>query len=245
VMNYPFKDAILAYLTGTDGEVLIETVMTILENYPPQVVPLLMNLVGTHDTPRAINVLGGADDDGRSREWRAAHPITPEQYETGWERLKLAALLQYTLPGVPSLYYGDEVGLTGHSDPFNRASFPWPPGENGGDGVASRPPGDDGVLLGHYRNLGALRRDVHCLKDGEFIPGYTRGRVVSFTRRDDADKIFVAVNAGDEAAEIPRPDGFGKGFPWLRDEGRLPEYTCTDEAFTIPAGGFLVYYSKS
>ena len=251
VMNYPFKDAILAYLTGADGAVLMETVQTILENYPPQVVSLLMNLIGSHDTARAINILGGADDSGHDRAWKAFHPINHKQYELGRSRLKLAALLQYTLPSVPSLYYGDEVGVTGYGDPFNRSAFPWPPenkdnDKNHADNVPinNASPNRDYALLDYYRNLGGIRRDVHCLKSGEFIPGHTAGRIISYIRKDDIDKIFVAVNAGDQSAEIPRPAGFDKGFPLLREDSCLQKYTCTDNSFCIPAGGYLVYYCR-
>ena len=140
VMNYPFRDAILGFLLGEDPRRFAETVETIVENYPPQCLNLLMNHIGTHDTERALTVLGGEPAGSRGREWQAEQSLSPQQRDTGLKRLKLAALIQYLLPGVPCVYYGDEAGLEGYRDPFNRGCFPW--GQ------------EDQDLLSWYRQLG-------------------------------------------------------------------------------------------
>lgn len=123
-MNYPFRDAILGFLLGGDPLAFCETVESILENYPPQCVRLLMNHIGTHDTERALTVLGGEPSGSNGREWQSCHALSPEQREKGRRRLKLASLLQFTLPGIPCIYYGDEAGLEGYKDPFNRSCYP-------------------------------------------------------------------------------------------------------------------------
>ena len=97
--------------------------MTILENYPPQVVACNMNLLGTHDTPRILTAL--VDPFECSREQQAARRLSPEQLKLAKERLLMATFLQYMLPGSPSLYYADEAGMEGHKDPFNRRPYPW------------------------------------------------------------------------------------------------------------------------
>ncbi len=143
VMNYPFRDAILGFLLGGNPQDFGEAVENIVENYPPQCLRLLMNHIGTHDTERALTVLGGEPAGSRGREWQSAQVLSEKQRQTGLARLKLAAAIQYILPGVPCLYYGDEAGLEGYRDPFNRACYPW-----------GR---EDQDLLAWYRTLGQVR----------------------------------------------------------------------------------------
>ena len=125
VMNYPFRQAIIHYFCGGSARNFFNMIESVLENYPPQVVRVLMNSLGTHDTERILTVMAGEPLNGRDREWQAATNLSPEQRKRGITLLKLAAMVQYTLPGVPCLYYGDEVGLEGYRDPFNRGCFPW------------------------------------------------------------------------------------------------------------------------
>ena len=100
-MNYPFRDAILGFLTGADAASMMDRILSIVENYPPQVLRLLMNHIGTHDTERAITVLGGEPTGNRGREWQSTAHLSPEQRQRGLRLLRLAAVLQFTLPGVP------------------------------------------------------------------------------------------------------------------------------------------------
>lgn len=143
VMNYPFRDAILGFLLGGEPQAFKEAVENIVENYPRPCLRLLMNHIGTHDTERAITVLGGEPAGSRGREWQSAQVMSPARREVGVQRLKLAAMIQYILPGVPCVYYGDEAGLEGYRDPFNRACYPW-----------GR---EDQELLAWYRELGKMR----------------------------------------------------------------------------------------
>lgn len=145
VMNYPFRDAILGFLLGGDPAAFAEAVENIVENYPRPCLRLLMNHIGTHDTERAITVLGGTPANGRGREWQSGKHLSQREREIGRERLKLAAIMQYILPGVPCIYYGDEAGLEGYRDPFNRACYPW-----------GR---EDQELIGWYRSLGKMRHE--------------------------------------------------------------------------------------
>lgn len=126
-MNYPFREAIIDYLVNDNAEDFMERVLTITENYPKEIVDALMNPLGTHDTVRIISRLSGEDAEGpeKSKEWQAGFFLSTEQKERCKRLLKIAAAIQYTLPGFPSVYYGDEVGMEGLKDPFNRQAFPW------------------------------------------------------------------------------------------------------------------------
>ncbi|MDR0883441.1 MAG: glycoside hydrolase family 13 protein [Oscillospiraceae bacterium] len=146
VMNYPLADAILAYVRGGDAAQLAETLETLREHYPPRALHLAMNHIGTHDTQRVLTLLGDAPLDDRQ-----ALPLSPEALDLARRRLKLASVLQYVLPGIPCVYYGDEAGMQGGRDPFNRGCFPW------GD--------EDAELVAHYRDLGKLRRTLPLFKD--------------------------------------------------------------------------------
>ena len=194
VMNYPFRDAILGFLLGEHASLIMDRIETIVENYPPQVLRILMNHIGTHDTERALTVLGGEPAGSRGREWQSAHTLSPEQRETGLERMRLAAFLQFMLPGVPCIYYGDEAGMEGYRDPFNRACYPW--GH------------EDEDLIAWYRYLGLLRQEHgDILKGGGLRSVYAHDNVLSFERYVETeggeDALFVAVNRSMENAVIP------------------------------------------
>lgn len=145
VMNYPFRAAVLAYLRGekTAGY-LARALLALKENYPPEKFAAAYNLIGTHDTVRAVNALSGVPDGAE---------MLPNAAALGQKRLKLAALMQFAMLGVPAIYYGDEAGVSGWADPDNRATYPW--GQENDD------------LLAWYRRLANLRAAYPLLVDGE------------------------------------------------------------------------------
>lgn len=194
VMNYPFRDAILHFLLAGESEQFRETVEGILENYPPPCIPLLMNHIGTHDTERAITILAGEPVRTNGREWQSSHHLSPEQRMLGRRRMKLAALLQFLLPGVPCIYYGDEAGLEGYKDPFNRACFPW-----------GR---EDQDLLSWYSFLGKLREDQRELfARGDFEILYAKGDLLFFRRSlicgQERRSVLLAINRGFSHQGLP------------------------------------------
>ena len=191
VMNYPFREAILGYLTGGDPSAMMERILTIVENYPPQVLRLLMNHIGTHDTERALTVLGGEPMGNRGREWQSTAHLSPEQRQRGILLLRLAAVLQFTLPGVPCIYYGDEAGMEGYKDPFCRRCYPW--------GSENR------ELVECYRRLGAMRARCDCLREGRLEPFSVDEQVLSYFRTGEKDAIFCAVNRSDRPKTIYLP----------------------------------------
>lgn len=130
VMNYPFRTAILDFLQNGNGEAFEETVMRICEHYPAPALAACTTHISTHDTVRAITALAGDSPDGHDRNWQSGRMLSREQYQLGILRMRLAFVLQFILPGVPCIYYGDEIAMQGYADPFNRAYFDWSSSEN-------------------------------------------------------------------------------------------------------------------
>ena len=180
VMNYPFANAIVDFIKNSRAENLNELVLTILENYPKCSIDVLMNHIGTHDTARILTVLSDKFVASSDREWQSGQSLSFEDYTTAVKRLKLAAVIQYTLPGVPSLYYGDEAGMQGYSDPFCRATYPWG--------------NEDTELLEFYRQLGLARNQSEAFKEGDYIPIMASGDFLAFQRKGKRDTTVVAVN---------------------------------------------------
>ena len=125
VMNYPFKNAVLDFVKGKPAEQAMNEIMTICEHYPAPAMDTALNFLSTHDTDRALTVIADEPANGRGREWQSGRCVTGDAYEEGILRLKMAYAIIYTLPGVPCLYYGDEIGMQGYRDPFNRGYYCW------------------------------------------------------------------------------------------------------------------------
>ena len=216
VMNYPLQKAIFRYVRReNDGAEFGQQVMTLAENYPPHVLNACMNLLSTHDTPRAINAL--LDPHDGSRDDLARRHFSPEQITWGKELLRTAAFLQFTLPGAPCIYYGDEAGMTGYRDPFNRAFYPW--GE------------EDANLQAFYRALARLKRENPALKTGRVeVVTASNGRV-QFLRQSAGQTAMVFCNVSREPWRVQYA---GK----LLFGGKLQAYT--PEAVTLGENGFCV-----
>ena len=125
-MNYPLRGAIIDFLTFCDdAERFVRRVNALRENMPDAFFYSLMNLLGSHDTARAINMLADIGDMAPDRKYRNPQELTEEEYAQGRRRMIVAWTLVNALPGMPCLYYGDEAGLTGMADPYNRRTYPW------------------------------------------------------------------------------------------------------------------------
>lgn len=194
VMNYPFAEAILEFCRTGNAQQFMSGVMNIVENYPKQCLDVMMNHIGTHDTVRAITHLAGENSDYRDREWQSSHRLSLFEYTQGIERLKLAAALQYTLPGVPSIYYGDEAGLQGYRDPFNRGCYPW--------GNENR------ELIDFYKVLGEIRRENSVFKEGYFVPVSAAMGCVAYAREDENSGVLVIANRNIHEIDYYLPERF-------------------------------------
>lgn len=199
VMNYPWRTGIIRYVLGEDdGSALGESIMSIAENYPPQVLCCLMNHLGTHDTPRILTALGG-EVPANDKQGRAVQFLSEENREKARQRLFMAAFLQYMLPGMPSIFYGDEAGSEGFEDPFCRRSYPW--GK------------EDGELLEYYCALGRVKNESTALRLGDvFVTEAENGRL-SFVRRYENQIAEIYVNQSDSSWVLPEGAiRFGKGI---------------------------------
>ena len=188
VMNYPYRTAIINFMRGFDsGRGFKETVLSIAENYPPQVVACNMNHLGTHDTPRILTAL--VDDFDGSREEKAKRHLSRNQWEVAHERLLMASFLQYMLPGSPSLYYGDEAGMEGYKDPFNRRPYPW-----------GR---EDQELMDHFKRLGQLRKRQEALRLGDIQFFCAGDKHLGFSRSFNGKTVKIYANRSADSWEVP------------------------------------------
>jgi glycosidase len=210
-MNYPFREAIIAYVKGEPTTSFRDWIMVILENYPKCTVDVLMNFVSTHDIERAINRFGGQSLEGKDKEWMAANELTPEEYNRGKVMLKTAMVLQFFLPGVPSIYYGDEVGLQGWKDPFNRRCFPWG--------------NEDTDLLEYTKQLSHIRRKYEVFAQGAIEFLVLENNVLGFSRYDEATgrSVIILLNRSGNTEMISLRDkcflnyGFGAVISGIQD----------------------------
>ena len=160
------------------------------ENYPPAAFHSGLNILGTHDTPRILTLLG-ADAIPDNKEARAAYHLSPENRRLAVRRLTLAAMLLYTFPGSPTLYYGDEAGMEGFEDPMNRRGYPW-----------GR---EDQRLLALYRTLGRLRKERRSLQEGDITYLTADGGLLVYCRTLDGERTYTALNTGDTTRTVTLP----------------------------------------
>ena len=184
VMNYPWRKAILAFVRGEDdGRQLRSAVLSLAENYPAAVLNANLNILSSHDVPRALTAL--VDPRDGEREDLAHRTLSPEQLALGKLRLRLASFLQFTLPGAPCIYYGDEAGMTGYRDPFNRGYYPW-----------GR---EDIDLQAHYRGLARLKAAWEPLRRGSVkVLAAGNGRF-AFRRTFEGRSVTLWCNASPSA----------------------------------------------
>ncbi len=199
VMNYVFRGAIINFCRGQDARHTMAQIMSVIENYPRPVLRVLMNSLSTHDTERILTMLAGEPLNGRDRAWQASTKLSPEQREHGIKLLKVASAMQYTLPGFPCVYYGDEAGMEGYRDPFNRCCYPW--------GRENK------ELIEWHKKLGALREECSALWDGDFIDAFAEGRRLSYIRHDQKTAIYCVFNLGENEEKVAPPPGYGDAKP--------------------------------
>lgn len=219
-MNYRLRDAVLAFLTpgAFDSKGFADSgyqipvskfaarLESVREDYSDESYFALMNLLDSHDTERLLWTLTPGNETTADKEENAAN------VENGKKRMMLAALIQFTMPGMPTVYYGDEVGMTGDDDPDDRRTYPWQ--AQGGS--------PDTALRDYYKSLAALRGNNTALVNGKFQVLYVNDTdgSVAYGRKNNKRAVIVALNRsdGDKVLDIPLngfvPDGtgFGLGF---------------------------------
>lgn len=193
VMNYPFRDGVCDFLTGKcSANSFAESMYNLLENYPEEAFYSNLNLIGSHDKMRVMSIFGEAPEDIAQSE-KAAYKLDNDHRGLAKARLWLAALLQMTMPGVPCIYYGDEAGMEGYADPYNRGAFPWG--------------SEDKDCRNIYVNAMGIRNSHKIFTDGDFEPFAMGKDVFGFTRRLGNEAVTVLINRSrseTQTVNIPR-----------------------------------------
>ncbi|HUS14163.1 MAG TPA: alpha-amylase family glycosyl hydrolase [Chloroflexia bacterium] len=206
VMNYRFEAAAWSFFKPNpdlSADELDNLLASEREDYGPVATVASMNLIDSHDTPRALSQMGEDKN-----------------------RLRLLALLQFTSMGTPTVYYGDEVGLSGGGDPDDRRTYPW--GQ------------EDASLLAYYRALGQTRHAVSALRTGTTttLLVHNDNRLYAYARHDDHGTAVVAFNAGQTAQTLDlnllglAPDGTVLKDVLTNGTG----YTVTGGHINVPVG---------
>lgn len=178
-MNYIFRNTVLDYANGGKASTLYPNIELMREAYPPQAFYALMNLLSSHDQARALHRFGYLD------ETTDAAMVTRAK-----QRLRLAVLFQMVFPGAPTVYYGDEVGVTGGDDPYNRATYPW--ADLGGQ--------PDTALLADFKRLIKLRRDHTVLRRGSLdAPLLLDDHLIVLLRQHEGRWAITATNNAEQA----------------------------------------------
>lgn len=221
--NYLYMNAMYKWLMEGDAEYFAWQIQDLLENYPEEAICTMLNSIDTHDTVRALTIIGGRwMRHGYDRRWdidKAPSPwhktingierfltdnfrqdefvndkLAPKVYREAKEMLKILIIMQYTLPGNPCTFYGTEVGTHGYKDPFNRKCFPW-------DRI-------DKDLLRFYKRIGAMRKNNRKeLMNANFELVRRDKDIVCYVRNN----LFVVVNRSEESRTINLPEKFKIG----------------------------------
>lgn len=184
-MNYPFRLAVLDFISNGDAQAFRTKVESILWNYPEEMLSTCLNLITSHDTPRAINMLVDSFAASRSKQEAADRVLSRGDYLRGIEMMKLAYALLFYLPGIPTIYYGDEIGMQGYGDPFCRYYFKW-------DNI-------DENLLEHVRKLSNEHKEWRQIFSEGRLEFFESSRsVLGFWRRSDHGKIAFILNRSEQ-----------------------------------------------
>ena len=169
-MNYPWRAHLFDFILGKiDGKLCMQRMESLRENYPRENFYAMMNLLSSHDIMRPVTVFGEAPYyDRMPAVEQTRFRLDAEHEKLGKARLKMAALWQMTYPGVPCVYYGDELGMQGFKDPTNRRPYPWG--------------GGDKDLFAAYKKFIALRNEKLVLQTGEFLPLPSYGDIFAYAR---------------------------------------------------------------
>ncbi len=221
VMNYPIRKGIIEFLTQFDCSSLEYALTDVVNNAPKRIRDFQMNLLGTHDTERILTVLGGARAEGRSNDYLCKKKMDDLERGTAKRRLRMAYVILCTVPGIPAIFYADEAGMEGYSDPFNRMPYPW-----------GR---EDNNLINYYRRVGSIRRENDAYKCGDFILNHISNQCLVFTRRSDEVSLITVVNN----SKLPIKVEFSKRARALivnteSTKFSIPEYTA--EIFRVNNG---------
>lgn len=198
VMNYPLRDGIIRYIKKADASALLYALNDVTDNAPKHIRDVQMNVLGTHDTERILTVLGGESAEGKSNKELSCLRMNKSERAIATLLLKSAYTVIATLPGIPSIFYADEAGLEGYSDPFNRMPYPNSPCKE---------------LLSHYRKIGQIRRNASVYADGDFELIVLTEELLAFSRYKNKDVYLTVYNN----ASVPYSVDFEKATEELTE----------------------------
>ncbi len=223
VMNYLFRNAVTGFAMGTDAASTTRDLEKIRERYPEEAFYAMMNLVGSHDTTRILSYLDGIGDDRNQKDLYSAFPTYAATSATAKARQYLVAFLQFTYPGAPTIYYGDEIGMVGADDPDDRRAMEWGKGSK--------------ALVEWYAKLAAVRSAYPALRTGDIVPMDTEdANLLAFTRED---LIVVANNAASDKAFTLSDSTRAAGIAYV-DVISGTEYPADAESYNVPARSGIV-----
>ena len=184
-MNYPLREALIDFLNERiDAYACADALNRLLENYPKPFYDACLNLLGSHDTERIRTALTGIPDARTlTREQQLSHHPDAATLERAKRRVLCGTALLMALPGVPCIYYGDEVGMTGMCDPLNRGTFPW------GNG--------DTAFTEQMHACIAMRRESEAFQTGGVRIAAVGKRTLAVIRDTERETRILLVNSDD------------------------------------------------
>ncbi len=233
VMNYPLADALQGFMLGRiSAPEFAERVMTFRENYPRDAFYSSLNLMGSHDRPRIMTVMGEAPDPSKmTEEQRRDYRLDPGKRSLAKSRLWMVDLVQMTMPGVPCIYYGDDAGLEGYADPYNRGTYPW-----------GKEDKDTQVML---RNAIGLRRMFRAFTDGEITPVSFGDDVFGYYRDLDDEHLLVLVNRSLRESHTVRPEARDERCTELVEGEAINVRDGRVEVHLWPLGTKVLHFHKA
>jgi len=204
VMNYQLADALIRYFKYEDFHKLRNIIREIENEYPKETIDVLMNFTSTHDITRAINIFGTYEFQ-YSGEWAwnpnngdigyaGSRKLTKEEYERGKTIYKAYVYTLAFMPGILSIFYGDEAGLEGHGNLANRKAFPW--GK------------EDMDLVNFFRSIGNIREEEKFLEKADLNVRDVNPQFFMFERESDDEKALITVNRSFEPIKTPIPEDY-------------------------------------
>ncbi|KAA9007426.1 alpha-amylase [Paenibacillus spiritus] len=195
VMNYRFRSAVQSFMISGNAANLNQALESIREDYPEEAWKVMLNLVDSHDTTRSITKYDHPD--WEEENLKVADPAT----DNAIKLQALTAIMQMGYPGAPTIYYGDEVGVTGTKDPDSRRTFPWERVKDNGDGSFSAT-GRYSELFSTYQKAADVRHDNSVFSTGDLHVAYAEGDVIAYARKNENAGGLVAVNRGSAETKI-------------------------------------------
>ena len=221
VMNYPLRTGIINYLIGRGTEGLYYAMTDVTNNAPKHVLDNQMNLLGTHDTERILTVFGDMDTTGMSNHQLARASMDKVRRDIARLRLISAYTILATMPGIPTVFYGDEAGLEGYRDPFNRMPYPW--GK------------EDHQIMEHYRTMGRIRAENPVYSSGDYKLCHLDNDLLVFARYDEENTYITIVNNSKKSINLFFSDAVCELISGNRD----------DRFILLPLASYVIKASKA